>query len=246
MQLDGDLRDAVAAYYLSTRAIDQIEDHPTLTPGAKVELLRAVGRTLQTRFDETSFDPIFQAHHEHLEPVTVRLGRWMTRVPPTTIAPQLWDAVSAMADRMAYWVERDFRISTEADLDHYTYAVAGSVGLGLSNLWQWHAGVTTDRNDAVAYGCGLQAVHMLWGRDADLARGVDFFPDGWTSAEMRDYAQRNLNQATNYLNSIPKGPIWNFSRLLWDIVAATLDAATRDEATLTRPQITALAERYST
>ncbi|WP_406503247.1 squalene/phytoene synthase family protein [Streptomyces sp. NBC_00212] len=244
MQLNGDLRDAVTAYYLSTRAIDQIEDHPVLPPVAKAELLRAVGRILQTRFDETSFASIFQPHHQHLEPVTLQLGRWMTRVPPASVAPHLWEAVSAMAGRMAYWVERDFRIATEADLDHYTYTVAGSVGLGLSNLWLWHAGVITDQNGAIALGRGLQAVHMLWSRDDDLARGVDFFPDGWTSADMRDYAQRSLTQANDYLGSTPPGPIWNFSHLLWDIIAATLNAATREEATLSRQQITALARRY--
>jgi farnesyl-diphosphate farnesyltransferase len=246
MQLEGGLRDAVTAYYLSTRAIDQIEDHPALPPDAKTRILRDIGRILQTRFNETTFDPVFQPHHQFLEPVTLQLGRWMIRVPPTGIAPHLWEAVSAMADRMAYWVERDFHIATEADLDHYTYAVAGSVGVGLSSLWHWHTGIATNQNDAIAFGRGLQAVHMLWSHDDDLARGVDFFPDGWTRADMRDYAQRNLNQASDYLNTLPAGPIWNFSHLLWDIIATTLNAATHEEATLTRQQITTLARRYPT
>ncbi|RDI58957.1 squalene/phytoene synthase family protein [Nocardia pseudobrasiliensis] len=245
MQLRGDLRDAVTAYYLSTRAIDQIEDSPTLSIVSKAQLLRSIAAILQSRFEETSFAPIFRPHEQALEPVTLSLGRWLTRVPPASVAPQLWEAVSAMADRMAFWVERDFRIMTEDDLDQYTYAVAGSIGVGISNLWRWYEDVTTDQNDAIAYGRGLQATHMLWARKEDLARGVDFFPAGWTAEDMRTYAGRNLERARHYLDSLPEGSIWNFCHLLWDIIAATLDVTTKEKATLSRQQITIIAARYS-
>jgi len=37
-----------------------------------------------------------------------------------------------MADRMAFWALRNWKIDNKQDLDAYTFAVAGSVGLILS------------------------------------------------------------------------------------------------------------------
>jgi farnesyl-diphosphate farnesyltransferase len=43
-----------------------------------------------------------------------------------------------MADRMAFWADRNWLISNEEGLDTYTFAVAGAVGLILSEIWAWY------------------------------------------------------------------------------------------------------------
>jgi len=56
---------------------------------------------------------------------------------------RIWDATAAMADRMADWAVTNWKVDTEADLDRYTFGVAGAVGLLLSDLWAWYDGRRT-------------------------------------------------------------------------------------------------------
>jgi farnesyl-diphosphate farnesyltransferase len=85
-----------------------------------------------------------------------------------------------MADRMAFWAERNWKIENEEDLDVYTFAVAGSVGLLLCEIWEWFEGTKTDRSLAIGYGRGLQSVNILRNGGDDIQRGVSFYPPGWT------------------------------------------------------------------
>ncbi len=59
-----------------------------------------------------------------LPAVTLDLARWACYAP-IEIAPRIWDATAAMAERMADWVDNGWQIRTEADLNHYTFSVAG-------------------------------------------------------------------------------------------------------------------------
>ena len=47
------------------------------------------------------------------------------------------DSTGSMADRMAFWAERNWKVKDESDLDAYTFAVAGAVGLILCEIWEW-------------------------------------------------------------------------------------------------------------
>jgi len=153
-RLPGDgLRQAVTAAYLCMRAIDEVEDHPTLDICAKAATLRMLGRALQSSFDAADIAAALETHRGILPEVTLRLHEW-TQLAPAPIAPRIWDAAAAMAERMALWVERGWTIDTVQDLDGYTFSVAGAVGLLLSDLWMWHGEVRTDRRYAVGFGCG--------------------------------------------------------------------------------------------
>ncbi|WP_267913094.1 squalene/phytoene synthase family protein [Streptomyces sp. N35] len=245
MRLDGELRDTVAAYYLANRALDQIEDHPDLTPEAKIDLLCGVSRLLQEEtFTPGQVDRLFHPHRTHLEPVTRRFYDWAVQLPPRDIAPRLWDSLATLADRMADWVRADFRIDGQADLDRYTFAVASSIGITLSDLWNRHASIVTGFPEAVAFGRAVQAANIAWNHEDDLARGVDFFPTGWTTDDMCGYARRHLPAAEAYVESIPAGPIRDFCSLTLDIFRATLSAL-QEGTPLDRTTITALADRYA-
>jgi farnesyl-diphosphate farnesyltransferase len=91
-----------------------------------------------------------------------------------------------MADRMKFWAERNWRIDNEEDLDVYTMAVAGAVGLVLCEIWDWFESTKTDRNLAIAYGRCLQSVNILRNNQEDSQRGVSFYPANWTQNDVLD------------------------------------------------------------
>ncbi|HZG37489.1 MAG TPA: phytoene/squalene synthase family protein [Nodosilinea sp.] len=236
------LQEAVASAYLCMRAIDQIEDHPTLDGATKVRLLRQVSLNLQAGTEASAvadFAVGLDGYENQLDEVTLRIGEWAL-LAPDTIAPRIWDATAAMADRMAYWAEQNWRIKTEADLDRYTFSVAGAVGLMLSDLWAWYDGTETSRTEAIGFGRGLQAVNILRNHLEDKDRGVDFFPADWTADDMQRYARRNLKMADAYTQALPKGPALLFCRIPLALATATIDALAQGREKLSRADVMAI------
>jgi farnesyl-diphosphate farnesyltransferase len=235
-RLPDHLCEAVASGYLCLRAIDQIEDHPTLDNRTKATLLRSISRVLQTDFQAGGFSTVLIEHASVLEEVTLRIGDWAL-LAPRDIAPRVWEATATMAERMAGWAEDGWNIGTEADLDRYTFGVAGSVGLLLSDLWLWYSGTQTNRAEAVGFGRGLQAVNILRNRREDVERGVDFFPRGWRDEDMYTYAYRQLALADAYIDALPAGPVFEFCAIPLALARATLNALAQGEAKLTRDAV---------
>ncbi|MDZ8027020.1 MAG: squalene/phytoene synthase family protein [Nostoc sp. SerVER01] len=239
------LQEAVASAYLCMRAIDEIEDHRELDNLTKAKLLRTISLTLQAGVDGFPVDAFFAGFSEYensLEEVTFRIREW-SLLAPETIAPRIWDATAAMADRMAYWAEINWKIYTESDLDRYTFAVAGAVGLLLSDLWTWYDGTQTNRTQAIGFGRGLQAVNILRNHTEDLGRGVDFFPEGWNAANMQEYARRNLALAEGYTKNLPTGPALDFCQIPLTLAHGTLDALANGKEKLSRSDVLALLEQ---
>jgi farnesyl-diphosphate farnesyltransferase len=199
------LDEATACAYLMMRGIDEIEDHPRLDGATKARLLQGVAHLLQTRFTLGDLREVFRGQGGTLPQVSLRLGEWVT-LAPAEIAPRIWDTFAAMAERMADWTSSGFAVHSESDLDRYTYAVGSTLVLLLSDLWAWHDGTHTNRTHAVGYGRALQAINILVDRSTDLDRGVDFWPDGWGTAQMTAYARRQLSDADAYVEALPEGP----------------------------------------
>lgn len=233
VQLPPRIREAVMSAYLSLRAIDEIEDHERLDKFTKTTLLRHVSRELQGETSSHSRSALLLAHRDELPEVTNRLNEWL-RLAPESIAQRIREATASMARRMAYWVSRDWQVRTKRDLDYYTFCVAGAVGVLLSDLWVWYDGTPSRVGDAVGYGRGLQAVNILRNRAEDLARGVDFFPDGWNENDFEFYARRNLSRGDAYVEGFPAGPAREFCRGPQRLAYATLDALARGEPKLSR------------
>jgi len=224
------------------RAIDQVEDHPTLNARDKAKLLRQISLNLQAATEFSKVDDFtegLQGLGDQLEEVTLRMGEWAL-LAPSVISPRIWDATAAMADRMAYWAERNWLIQTEGDLDRYTFSVAGAVGLMLSDLWAWYDGTQTSRMEAIGFGRGLQSVNILRNHAEDLQRGVDFFPNGWTAEDMQRYSRRNLALADAYAKALPKGPALVFCRIPLALAHGTLDALSQGKEKLSRSDVMAI------
>jgi len=238
-RLPGNLKEAVTSAYLCMRAIDQIEDHPTLDKNLKVKLLKKISLDLQSGTDESlelTLSTELKQYQNELEEVSLRIGEWAL-LSSTSIAPRIWDATSAMAERMAFWVDNEWAIYDEKDLNSYTFSVAGTVGLLLSDLWCWYDGTQTDRSEAVGFGRALQSVNILRNCAEDKARGVDFFPDGWTTEDMHEYARKNLEIAKAYNKSLPKGPVLDFCQIPLILAEHTLNALSQGKNKLSRRDV---------
>ncbi len=237
------LQETVASAYLCMRAIDEIEDHPALDHATKAALLRGLGPVLQAQIGSRgncdslpSLDAIFLPFQGHLPEVTLRIGEWLLAAP-SGIAPRVWDATIAMAERMAYWVENRWLIRTEADLDGYTFSVAGAVGLLICDVWGWFDGTQIDRICAVQFGRGLQAVNIIRNRAEDVQRGVNFYPTGWSDRHMFAYARNYLELARGGVKSMPKSSFKYFVEVPLLLAEATLDAMEKGFGKLSREQV---------
>jgi farnesyl-diphosphate farnesyltransferase len=239
------LQEAVASAYLCMRAIDEIEDHPGLDNSTKAQLLRAISWNLQAGVENSTVEQFaagLEDFEDQLDEVTLRVGEWAL-LAPLSIAPRIWDATAAMADRMAYWSEKNWTILTSSDLDRYTFSVAGAVGLLLSDLWVWFDGTQTNRSHAIGFGRGLQAVNIVRNHREDLSRGVDFFPVGWNGEKMHHYARQNLRFADFYIQSLPDGPALDFCQIPLALAYGTLDALALGKEKLSRADVIALIEK---
>jgi farnesyl-diphosphate farnesyltransferase len=247
VQLPAGLQEAVASAYLCMRAIDEIEDHPHLEGREKISLLHRVSQQLQVQTSVPAFSPdafleCFTPYPpERLPEVTRRLADW-ARLAPEVIAPRIWEAISGMAERMADWVAEGWRVENETDLDRYTYGVAGATGVLLCDLWAWARGEQLHRSAAIHFGRGLQAVNILRNRVEDLARGVDFFPTGWSPEQMHQYARDQLMQAQASWHTLPRAAFEALIQIPLTLALATLDALARGEAKLSRSEVLRILE----
>jgi farnesyl-diphosphate farnesyltransferase len=244
VRLPGGLREAVACGYLCMRGLDEIEDHPGLTSEDKVALLNRLSlafqgqRSLDT-FDRTPIDEALQPHRDKLPEVSLRLADWAV-LAPAAIAPRIWETVAAMSDRMAYWAGVHWAIGSLEDLDRYTFSVAGSVGILLCDLLAFFEGAQVDRSMALLFGRGLQLVNIVRNRPDDVARGIDFFPPGYTAEHLAGYARECLERAEAYALTVPSRAFLAIYEIPLKLAYATLDALSRGEAKLTREAVLAL------
>ncbi len=233
------LQKTVGAAYLCMRAIDEIEDHETLAKEIKTQLLRDTSKLLQSKtgFDREAYEALTKPYDE-LPEVTHRLADWI-EFCPEDIRDKVLESTSEMADGMAKWVEKDFDVRTKEELDEYTYYVAGLVGVMLSDIWRWYDGTETDYDLAVGYGRGLQAVNMLRNQDEDAERGVGFLPDGWTRADMFEYAWGNLAKADEYMKDLKTRNIVLFCKIPLALAKKTLKAMDEGHEKMTRAEVEA-------
>ncbi len=241
IRLPGKLRSAVGSAYLCFRAIDEIEDHPDLPANEKIRLLNGIADLFREPGKNVKAEvrTIFAPSRKILPAVTRNICSY-TQMAPAAVRPLIMTGTSVMAGRMAGWVARKWNIKTEADLDEYTYDVAGCVGLLLTDLWAWHDGTEAPREDAVGFGRSLQAVNIIRNRDEDRRRGVDYFPDGWDFARMCAYIRKQFDRADAYMEHLSAGPARDFCQIPLTLAKATLDALEGGREKLTREEVLVL------
>lgn len=240
--LQGELEIAVTCGYLLCRIADTIEDHPAVPRGRKDELFNvflatleqnAEPRLLAEAFEDIegedaelslsrNFPRVMRVFGKLSERVQVIVGRW----------------VAEMARGMSLYTHREpghdgfVALYTVEDLERYCYYVAGTVGHMLTELFAESIGDQLDarsladlRENAEAFGAGLQLVNILKDVTDDRARRWSFIPraaceragigiDNLTELEVRerahyavaplfDLARDKLDRALDYALSIP-------------------------------------------
>lgn len=247
MRLKASLRDAVGQGYLCLRAIDEIEDHPELDPEVKIGLLNGIAdrlTSLSVAEGADSIRTLLDPWAERLPKVSLALPELVLAGPEETTV-MIWRYTSKMAESMAGWVGCNWSINNEADLDQYTFDVAGRVGLLLSDLWLWSDGIQSDRDHAIGFGRALQAVNIVRNQRDDTKRGVSFFPEGWTADDMIAYAYRQIALADAYMRPLPEGPIREFCAIPLELARATLVSIASGQEKLTRPEVHELVGQIS-
>lgn len=235
--LESTLKNTVASAYLCMRAIDEIEDDEEMLGESKQYLLMETSKLLQKYpFDKPAYEALVAPYKSELPEVTLRLGDWID-VCPEGISERVQQSTAEMAVGMAEWVDRNWQVHSKEDLDAYTYYVAGLVGVMLSDVWEWRDGTQTDRDLAIGYGRGLQAVNILRNQDEDAARDVSFFPDGWTRTEMFTYAENNLALADKYMEDIQTKTMVLFCKIPLALAKRTLKALKRGDEKMSRAEV---------
>lgn len=240
--LPGQMGETISIAYLCMRGLDEIEDHISLENQVKVELLRKISEKLQaysypgvtSKFNQLG--KVLAPYRSILPEVTLRLEEWLSNAP-VDIAPRLVDASACIADRMAFWADRNWLIHSEQDLNSYTFSVAGAVGLLISDIWAWFDGSQFDRVCAVNFGRGLQSVNILRNRDEDLRRKVDFFPTGWSSKKMSAYAHRHLDLVKSGIKLMPEKAYEYLVKIPFLLAEATLVAIENGHLKLSRDEV---------
>ena len=235
--LNKELKHAVGVAYLAMRAIDEIEDHENISVEDKAKYLLATAELLKQPFDEAAYKEVIAPVADILPEVSLRLGDWLACCPDDA-RDRVQAATAEMAEGMAKWAQKNWDIQTREDLDDYTYYVAGLVGVMLSDLWEWNAGTKTDRDLAIGYGRGLQAVNILRNEQEDMdERGVSFVPNGWTRDDLFAYAEENLAKADLYMKDLNKRTIILFCRLPLALAHKTLKALKDGREKISRAEV---------
>jgi farnesyl-diphosphate farnesyltransferase len=239
------LKEATTSAYLCMRAIDEVEDHTTLTNTDKVKLLGQISLAFQKHSYEEgaeiheALETVFNPYRRRLPAVSLNLGAWASHAP-SEIAPRIWADTAAMAERMAYWASVNWKIHSREDLDAYSYSTAAAVGLLICDILAWHTGAQMSRNHAIYFGRGLQITNIARNRAEDIERGVDFYPPGWNDADIRDYAAHWLGLARQYADTLPEASSYNFIMIPLALAEATLEALASGQPKLTREAVLAI------
>lgn len=240
--LPAGLQEAIGSAYLCMRAIDEIEDDALLPADTKIFLLQSVSKLLKEEDGKERIEALFAPYHDDLPEVTLLLADWIAYCPPDAV-DRVLKSTAEMAEGMAKWVGNNWRIETEADLDDYTYYVAGLVGVMLSDIWKWYDGTETNRELAIAFGRGLQTVNILRNREEDAERGVQFFPEGWTFEEMLAHTKKNLSLADLYCETLHTKDIIHFCKIPLELAKATLAALISGREKINRAEVNEIVER---
>jgi len=240
--LKSPLDQTVGSAYLCMRAVDEIEDHKELDTESKQHLLRVTSELLRRDdFDGQAYRELVHPYETILPEVSLRLDDWV-HLCPDGIVEKVKASTGVMASGMADWAEKGWYIKNEDDLDNYTYYVAGLVGVMLSDIWEWYDGTETDRELAIGYGRGLQAVNILRNQDEDSERGVSFVPDGWTRDDLFSYTEKNLAKADEYMKDINTRTIKLFCRIPLALAKRTVKALKEGREKISRDEVETIVE----
>jgi len=211
--LPAKLRDPIALAYLLARATDTIADTAELEPSERMSHLEALARLIQGQGDRNAartlivaFAPLQKdtAERTLIEQLPNCL-QWLNLMT-TEDRADIREVLAKINEGQILDVERFgssatvTALKTAADLDRYTYLVAGCVGEFWTAICSRHLPGFSKQSGqhmktlAVEYGKGLQLINVLRDIGADLLAGRCYLPAdelhslGITPADLRQKA----------------------------------------------------------
>lgn len=229
--LPGDLRTAVTCGYLLCRIADTIEDHPKLPIAERDGLYAAFLDVLERQAPAERFAELWsKVDHQGPEhvlclglPRVMRVFWKLPRALQDATVPWVAEMTRGMAlySHRPRGVDGIAALHTPEDLDRYCYYVAGTVGHMLTALFSTELRdlpaprALVLRENAEAFGLGLQLVNILKDVTDDRERGISFIPrtsceaQGIGVADLTDPAHRARAHAAVF-------PIFEHARLQLD------------------------------
>jgi farnesyl-diphosphate farnesyltransferase len=211
------LRRPVALGYLLARASDTIADAPGLAPDERVQALHAFQRAVRGADSEHFVTAVSGATPQEqllLDALPDCVG-WLG-----DLAPADRDDVRIVLDHITRGQQLDVErfgraasgqpaaLSTDAELDEYTYLVAGCVGEFWTKLGRRHLPRFASLPESEMlelgrlYGMALQLVNVLRDADRDLAIGRRYLPAGTPREAWLDRAQAGLECGMRYAGAL--------------------------------------------
>jgi farnesyl-diphosphate farnesyltransferase len=219
------LQGPVGVGYLLARATDTVADTTAMPAAERLGLLQGLATAVDT---STSLAPALQSHihafaqqqsdpHEQALmlalPACLHLLQDLSEQDQTSVRWVLGHITHGQVLDVQRFGQGPAALATDAQLDEYTWLVAGCVGEFWTELCERHLpGFATQSVDAMraagrAYGMGLQRLNILRDAGADLAAGRCYLPEarltplGLTPARLRDAAR--LGDATTLRQLAP-------------------------------------------
>lgn len=216
------LREPIGLAYLLARATDTIADTTEIAASTRLTILPALGRVIAgSEHFSAIASPLrdFAAHQqnaaernliENLGPCIERLEAMLPadRQDIRALLQTIVRGQTLDLERFSEPSSNPQSLRAAADLDEYTYLVAGCVGEFWTKLGERHLQPFADRPAAemmmlgVAYGKGLQLINILRDRGADLQAGRGYLPaDELTAANEENVFARWLSKAESQISS---------------------------------------------
>lgn len=232
-QLPGNLREVVGNAYLLCRIADTIEDDKDLPSDSKrhyaERFIAVVAGHEPAESFATQLAPRLSPHTPLAERDLVTNTPAVIRVTHSFNPRQraaLERCVRIMADGMARYQEAETLdgLTSQADMDHYCYYVAGVVGEMLTELFCDYSPAIDSHYDelmplAVSFGQGLQMTNILKDIWDDRSRGACWLPRdrfaaaGVTLSEVRPgQGSAEFRQCLRELVAIARGHLENALR----------------------------------
>ncbi len=193
------LREPVGLGYLLARATDTIADTAAVSASVRLTTLRALARVIAGELEFAAVaDSLRGFAAQQSDPDERKLIEnlrgcldWLAEIDPADredIRRVLQIIVRGQESDLERFGEGSGALQTAAELDEYTFRVAGCVGdfwtrLGFRHLRSFARRQPNEMTElGLAYGEGLQLINVLRDRAADLKDGRDYLPAEETAA----------------------------------------------------------------
>lgn len=215
------LREPVSLGYLLARATDTIADTATIPASVRLTTLRGFAQVVAGELEFAAVtDSLRDFAARQTAPAERRLIEqldaivdWLTRVEPADredIRSVLQTIVRGQELDLERFGDptRTAALRSAAELDEYTYLVAGCVGefwtrLGFRHFVNFATRLPDEMTElGIDYGKGLQLINVLRDRAADEKNGRSYLPAGESAARWLARAEKEIGAGIAYASAL--------------------------------------------